>query len=284
MKLTVFGEVLWDIFGEEKKIGGAAFNFAAHAARLGAEVRFVSAVGRDSLGDEALAASEALRIPTADVARVAEPTGYCQVTLRDGIPSYDLVRGVAYDAIPLPEPVPAEADAFYFGTLAQRAEQSAETLKTLLKGSYREVFFDINIRQNYYSEQMIDEALRASTVFKVSREEIGVLGIPGTPEEICPRLAEKYPNLRVIIVTLDADGSLAWERKSGKIFRSPTPHTTVVSTVGAGDSFSGCWLVNYLLGRPVEDCLRRATLLSDYVCSQLGAVPEYPKELMEKLI
>ena len=280
MKFTVFGEILWDIFGEEKKIGGAAFNFAAHAGKLGYDVDFVSAVGADALGDEAVEASEALGIPTGNIQRVAQKTGYCQVTLREGMPSYDLVRGVAYDNIPVPENASMEGDVFYFGTLAQRAEASRKTLEAYLKGQYREVFFDINIRQNYYSAEMIDKSLKASTIFKVSREEIGVLGIPGTPEEICPVLAKRYPNLRIIVVTLDADGSLAYEVSSGKIFYSPKPHCQVVSTVGAGDSFSACFAANYIAGADMETCLRKATMLSSFVVTQLGACPDYPKELL----
>ena len=189
MKLTVFGEILWDVFDQEKKIGGAPFNFAAHAVRQGADVRLISAVGQDELGDEALRACKKLNVPTDAIARLANyPTGKCQVTLNDGMPVYDLSGDYAYDHIPLPEDTlpedlfPAdtlqeESSAIYFGTLAQRGKESRETLQSILskKDLVDEVFFDINIRQHYYDDALIDESIRAATILKVSREEIGVL-------------------------------------------------------------------------------------------------------------
>ena len=184
MKIIVFGEILWDIFGDEKTIGGAPFNFGAHCAKLGMEALMVSAVGDDELGRDALSEAEKLGLSVSGIPTVEEKTGRCLVTLHNGIPQYDLIENVAYDNIPFPEVLCLKADAFYFGTLAQRGERSKETLQKLLNGSYDEVFFDINIRQNYYSPEMIDASLRKTTIFKISSEEIGVLCIEGTPEEI----------------------------------------------------------------------------------------------------
>lgn len=284
MKLTVFGEILWDVFGDDKKIGGAPFNFGAHCKRLGLDVDIVSAVGDDELGKEAVNEAKALGVNVKNIQTVPFETGHCLVTLNNGTPSYNLVQNVAYDNIPLPEKDCFKADAFYFGTLAQRSENSQKTLDELLKGDYKEVFFDINIRQHYYSSEMIDESLKKTTIFKISREEIGVLGIEGTPEEICNVLADKYKNLKLILVTLDKDGSFLYETSSKKVTYSPKPTSAVVSTVGAGDSFSACFLSNYLNGIHAEECLIRATLLSDYVVTQLGAIPDYPSELKKKII
>lgn len=283
MQITVFGEILWDVFGDEKKIGGAPFNFGAHCAKLGMDVQLVSAVGDDELGREAVSAARALGVGTENVPVVDFPTGHCLVTLHDGTPSYHLVENVAYDNVPMPQNTVCKADAFYFGTLAQRGVKSARTLANLLAGDYKEVFFDINIRQHYYSADMIDASLKQTSIFKISREEIGVLGIDGAPEEICREICKKYGNLKLMIVTLDADGSLLYDAATGEILYSPKPVSKVVSTVGAGDSFSACFLCNYLCGVAPAECLKRATLLSDYVVTQLGAVPAYPTELQEKI-
>ncbi len=284
MKLTVFGEILWDIFGDEKKIGGAPFNFGAHCAKLGFDVDVISAVGNDSLGIGAVNAAKEIGVNTKNIQTVDFETGHCLVTLNNGTPSYNLVQGVAYDNIPLPDESCFTADAFYFGTLAQRNKESQETLKALLKGTYKEVFFDINIRQHYYNDEMIDFSLKNTTIFKISREEIGVLGISGTPEDICRILGKKYKNLKLILVTLDKDGSLLYDVLRDKIIYSPKPVSKVVSTVGAGDSFSACFLSNYLSGISVEECLVRATLLSDFVVTQLGAIPDYPNDLKAKIM
>lgn len=284
MKLTVFGEILWDLFDDDKKIGGAPFNFGAHCAKLGHDVHVVSAVGDDELGLLAVNEAEKLNVNTDNILVVPFKTGRCIVTLNNGTPSYNLVKDVAYDNIPLPDKSCFTADAFYFGTLAQRSENSQNTLKELLKGNYREVFFDINIRQNYFSDEMIDTSLKATTIFKISREEIGVLKIDGTNEEICKKLKEKYPNLKLIIVTLDCDGAFVYDAKNDKFYYSKKPNVKVVSTVGAGDSFSACFLSNFLAGVDIEECLNRASLLSEYVVTQLGAIPDYPAKLQKKIL
>lgn len=288
MKLLVFGEILWDIIGEEAKIGGAPFNFAAHAARLGAEASVISAVGEDDLGSEALRLAKSFGVNCDGVAVLpGVPTGRCLVTLKDGTPSYDLVRGVAYDCIPMPT-LPLKADAFYFGSLAMRDGRSERTLRTLLaEGEYGEVFFDVNIRQNYYTAEKIAYGLSHCTVFKVSREEIGtlsLLGIEGDEIECCRKLRTMFGNLRTIIVTLDKDGALAYDCRSDKAVYAPVQVCPVVSTVGAGDSFSACYLVNTLAGFSAPECLRRASLLAGYVVTQLGAIPDYPEELRANII
>jgi len=287
MKLRVFGEILWDIFGEDKRIGGAPFNFAAHSAALGANVEMISAVGRDELGDEALKIAAGYGMDTANIAVLdGVETGCCIVTLKDGQPSYNLKQGVAYDMIPEPAGE-ARADAFYFGTLAARSEISRKTLEKLLdNGKYGEIFFDINIRQKFYSKELIDWSLNRCTVLKISEEEIGVLellGIGGSVIECARQLAEQYGNLKYVIVTLGKAGSVLFDCRNGKMYLSPKPSGEPVSAVGAGDSFSACFLCSMLAGRTPEECLAGATELADYVVSQLGAIPELPAELAQKL-
>lgn len=283
MNITVFGEVLWDVFASDKKIGGAPFNFAAHVCRLGGNAALVSAVGYDELGADALNEIKRLGVDAAPVAVCDKPTGYCAVTLKDGTPEYDLVKNTAYDFIPLPQEKYFRADALYFGTLAQRGEFSRKTLKKLLSGTYGEVFFDINIRGDFYSDEIIRDSLSASTILKISREEIGVLGIKGDNETICRRLKMIYPKLKLIIVTLDCDGAFVFSCAEEKFTYAKKPSVTPVSTVGAGDSFSACFLYNYLSGASVEECLDRASNLAGFVVTQLGAIPEYPAELLSAI-
>ena len=291
MKFTVFGEILWDVFGREKKIGGAPFNFAAHAVKMGAEVCFISAVGDDELGNEALKECASLGIGTGNIQIPDKPTGCAVVTLDNGTPRYDLVRGAAYDNILWPTENgsaagngdPLAADVFYFGTLAQRDPVSRESLKKILeRNSFKEIFFDINIRQDYYSDEIINDSLKRATILKISREEIGVLKIAGSPEEICPAVMEKYPNLKFIIVTLDSDGSFVYTG-DGHVIRSPKPKCNVVSTVGAGDSFSAGFMVSLMNGHSVEKCLETATAISTFVCEHQEAIPEYTELLVKNL-
>lgn len=280
MKIVVFGEILWDVFEDEKKIGGAPFNFAAHAAREGAEVCLISAVGNDPLGDEALKACEKLNVPVDCITRVEQQTGRCMVHLENGTPVYDLSGDMAYDHITIPEDLCIDAGTtLYFGTLAQRSSDSHDALRRLLdrRESFQEVFLDINIRQDYYSSELIEESIAASTILKISREEIGVLNIEGEPVDICRELMRRYPGLKMIIVTLDSDGAFVYDR-SGTVIQSAKPDCNVVSTVGAGDSFSAAFLVNYLAGHSTEVCLERANSLAGFVCEHLEAVPQYPMD------
>ena len=278
MRLTVFGEILWDIFGGERKIGGAPFNLAAHAARLGAEVDLISAVGKDENGSAALDECRRLGLDCTNIAVIDKPTGYCMVTLKDGTPDYDLVPDTAYDNIPMPL-VSKDADVFYFGTLAQREDCSRQTLKNLLE-MYRgkEIFLDVNIRQHYYTDQLLDDSLKAATILKISREEAGVFGIPGHPEEICAKLLGRYPGIKLIIMTLDSDGAFVCPR-GGSIIYSSKPCCRVVSTVGAGDSFSAGFLVCFMRGEPLDACIEKAVKLSGFVCEHTGAIPEYDRNI-----
>ena len=287
-----FGEVLWDLFPDSRVIGGAPFNFAAHLSKLGATVTFVSAVGQDELGEAAAEQVRAMGMEDTCVSRLPDyVTGFCKVTLKDGTPSYDLKRDVAYDHIPFPAMAPKQVDALYCGTLASRMEDSFETLKKLLRQvQAKEVFFDVNIRGNDWSAELLRQVLPFTTVLKFSREEASVLaealGLPteGDPcLSMCKSLANTYKNLRQILVTLDKDGSFVYLTQDGSVLPSPKPHSKAISTVGAGDSFSACYVYNLLTGADTETCIRRATALSDYVVTQLGAVPEYPAELIAQI-
>lgn len=287
-----FGEILWDLFPDTSVIGGAPFNFAAHLAKLGADVSFVSAVGTDELGEKAIACMESLGIKSDCTSRLPSyKTGYCKVTLQDGTPSYDLAWNVAYDHIPVPAALPESVDAVYFGTLASRATESFLNLFLLIDlVKTKEVFFDVNIRGNDWSPMLIMALMAQSTILKFSREESPVLadafGLQNEDDlcmAICRLLSENCPNLKQILVTLDKDGAFVFDTKTKQATYAPKPQNKVVSTVGAGDSFSACYVYNYLEGCDIPTCLARASALSDYVVTQLGAVPEYTDELIKQI-
>lgn len=273
MKILSFGEILFDVFESTSIIGGAPFNFSAHVKKLGTEAALISAVGRDALGSRALAEIRKYGIDDAYVAQSDYPTGRCVVTLTQGTPSYEIVKDTAFDFIPFPEN-PQPADAFYFGTLAARSAVSRNTLFRLLDSlRVREVFFDINIRQNFYSNEVLDKGLCNATILKISREEMGVFGNYQV-ETLCAYLTDGHPNIKYILLTLDKDGAYLYDAGQKSGLYSKKPQSKVVSTVGAGDSFSACFMHHYLNGVPVENCLERAIDLSDYVVTKLEAIPD----------
>lgn len=298
MNALIFGEILWDVFPDHRTIGGAPLNFGAHLHRLGCNVTLVSAVGRDALGAESLAAVQALGLSSACVAELDCPTGQAVVTLDEtGTPSYDLVRGVAYDRIPFPDALPhaGHFDAVYFGTLAQRAEESRSTLHRLLAAvQAKTVFCDINIRQNFYNDEILRFCLESATLLKISRDEMDVLAELGVLDQPLTNTAEDarsigrsvrrhYPQLSQLLLTLDADGAAVWDAETDTLHVSDKPNVTVLSTVGGGDSFGACYLRHYLAGMPASVCLSRAVTLSNYVVTQLGAIPDYPSSLCKAL-
>ena len=279
------GELLWDVLPTEKKAGGAPVNFAYHASQSGAEAYALSAIGQDDLGDELMQELAKNRINGDYINRVAYPTGTVQVELKEGIPSYTIIEGVAWDYIPTTQAaidLMKQASAVCFGTLAQRASESRNTLQTLLshvpEDSLR--FFDINIRQHFSSKELIEESLRMANVFKVNDEELVLLRpmfhLEGSDEEVCRWFMNRF-NLRYVILTAGAEYSTIYARTESSTL--PTPKVQVADTVGAGDSFSGAFVAAILAGKSLREAHQQAVKVAAFVCTQHGAWPEYPKDL-----
>ena len=292
MKIVSFGEILFDVFVHTSVVGGAPFNFVAHACAQGAEGYLVTAIGDDELGKDALREMEKRGVRTSLVTVSSLPTGRCLVLLaEDGTPTYELVTG-AYDETALTPDVDKVIeggyDALYYGTLAQRGEAARRALDALISlGGYKEVFFDINIRQDYYSKEIIERGMKNATMVKFSREEAWVFDeldiCKEKGEALCRCLAKKY-DLRQVIMTLDADGALVYIAEHDEFFYSEKPRASVVSTVGAGDSFSATYLCSYLRGDDAPTSLRRATAVASFVVEHMEAIPEYTEKLKKLLL
>lgn len=288
MKILAFGEILWDEFVSpmgnitDRKIGGAPFNFAAHCAKNGAESYIMTALGEDGNGFDALKEVKRLSIGTDFISVLPQyPTGVCRVTLKEGLPSYELVSQVAYDHIPVTA-VPQDFDALYMGTLALRSRESENSFNRLIDSvAPKEILFDVNFRGDFYSKKMVCELLGHATVLKISDEEIGFFG-KESREEVCKSLSEKFQRLKYICLTLGKDGALVFDCKNRLFYTSEKPKSKAVSTVGAGDSFAAAFLVSLLSGLPVKACLDRAIALSDFVVTQTEAIPDYDPETLFK--
>lgn len=284
MKLLVFGEVLFDIYGEEKYIGGAPLNFSAHSSRAGAEVFLASCLGRDTLGDIALQKIRDYGIDTRYIhCSEKYSTGVCNVTLNEyGVPQYELAQNTAYDNIPFNEDIENVCfDGFYFGTLALRNTYNRETVRRIINsGSLSEIFVDINVRRPFCDKESILIGLNNATVLKISDEELPY--IMNEVFEICEcdietavkMISEKFSQIKIIIVTCGVNGSVAYDLNNNKCFRCDAVKTKVVSTVGAGDSFSAAFFVRYLNKCGIDECLQYASQVSAYVVSKKDAIPD----------
>ena len=268
--VMAFGEILWDIIDGVPHIGGAPFNFAAHVAKCGLTSSIVSSVGNDDLGHRAKERVAALGVDGALVSvHPTLPTGTVNVTLENGIPSYEIVKPVAWDEIRADVTLLPPPRAFYFGSLAQRSSVSSETLARLLEAfSSSLVFFDVNLRQKFWSKKLIEECLGRTDILKVNDEERATLGFSAE------RLFASYPRLKTLIETRGADGCAVWSRE-GEAFTSPAiPDGPVVDTVGAGDSFSAAFLAAVLNGRDLRTAAEEGNRRAGKVAARSGAIPE----------
>lgn len=274
------GELLWDVFPTGKRAGGAPVNFVYHAAQAGAEGCAVSAVGDDKLGREILQELKNSGI-RGIISTVPYSTGRVLVELKDGIPSYTIVENVAWDHLPLtPEALAAvsRADAVCFGTLSLRSTHTRDTVKKLLAATPQTAlrFFDINLRQSYYSKELVEDLLAFANVFKLNDEELAVLrelfGLTGSDEEVCRALVRRY-QLRYLIFTAGDKYSIIYT--PDEVSHMDTPRVDVVDTVGAGDSFSGAFVCAVLSGKTLRQAHESAVQTAAFVCTRAGAWPAY---------
>ena len=290
MKRTIvgLGEALWDCLPEGKKLGGAPANFAYHAGQFGFDTLAVSALGEDALGDETIGALEEHKLNYL-MPRIPYPTGTVQVTLDEqGIPTYNIREGVAWDNIPFTDEIEKVANncrAVCFGSLAQRSVVSRETIGKFLDATpaYCVKIFDINLRQSFYTKEIIEQSMRRCNILKINDEELVVVsrmfGLPDLDEEKrCKQLISDY-NLDILVLTCGTNGSYVFT--ADKSYYQPTPKVQVADTVGAGDSFTGSFCAALLKGMPIHEAHALAVKVSAFVCTQNGAMPELPRDLIE---
>lgn len=286
------GEALWDVLPEGKKIGGAPANFAYHVSQFGFDSRVVSAVGNDELGDEIMSVFKEKKLNT-QIERVDYPTGTVQVTLdAEGVPCYEIKEGVAWDNIPFTDELKRLAlntRAVCFGSLAQRNEASRATINRFLDtmpeidGQLK--IFDINLRQDFYTKEVLRDSFQRCNVLKINDEELVTIsrmfGYPGIDlQDKCWILLAKY-DLKMLILTCGVNGSYVFT--PGHVSFVETPKVTVADTVGAGDSFTAAFVSAILRGLSVSEAHKLAVNVSAYVCAQNGAMPILPDNFITKL-
>ena len=281
-KIMSLGEVLWDRFPEGEQFGGAPANFACHAAILGGDVSMVSAVGDDSHGRSAINILEGYGINTGLVQVVSDAaTGTVGVAVdADGKPIFTIHEGSAWDQLAWNMELgtqASKADAVYFGTLGQRSEVSRTTIRQTLRVAFNVPrVLDINLRPPFFDETLIRESVEFASILKLSDEELanvsdacGVESGGSTKLQLGQIL--KQQNLDLVIMTRGADGAML--ATPDGIVEQPGIPTTVVDTVGAGDSFTAAFLLGLLRGEYHEDNLRNACAVAAGVCAHAGAVP-----------
>lgn len=286
--IVAIGEILWDVFPDGPRFGGAPANFACHAAGLGARTAIVSAVGADELGRAALDELSQRSIDTEGVQTISgRPTGSVLVTVdATGKASFEFRQDIAWDHLAWNESLAAlaaQAAAVCFGTLAQRSPVSSHTIQQFVKATTPACLrvFDVNLRPPYYEDEIIRRSLDLASVFKLNDDELPIIakmyGLNGSDSEIIARLGREC-ELEVVALTRGSRGALLW-RNTGDVSDVPGIPTEVRDTVGAGDAFTAALTIGLLRGRSLEEINRQACRVAAYVCSQSGAAPRLPAEL-----
>jgi fructokinase len=287
LNVAGIGELLWDVFPTHKRLGGAPANFAYHCKQLGAVACPVSCVGADPLGKEIREDLDKLDVNTRFVFESTEyPTGTVEVVLDAGKPTYNIKEEVAWDHIPCPDDLKAFAetlDAVCFGTLSQRSGESRGSIRSFLQNIPDSALkiFDVNLRQAFFSKQLIGESLELASVLKLSDEELPVLAgyydLNGEPKDQLSQLREQF-DLQAIAYTRGPDGSLLLSEDELDDFSGC--EGKAVDSVGAGDSYTAAMCMGLLQGWPLSRVNLFANEVSTFVCMQKGATPVLPAHLV----
>lgn len=273
------GELLWDMLPDGKELGGAPANFAYHANFFGANSTIISALGNDESGKEIRDLLKKRNLEYS-INIVNYPTGWVSVKLDKGIPNYVIHENVAWDFIALKEeviPVLQKADAICFGTLSQRSEESFETIQEAIKLVPKTALkvLDINLRQSYYTKNIIEASLKCANVVKLNDEELVILSemfhLSTGQDEACRQLLNQF-NLKLLTLTKGGEGSVLY--MPNEISSYPTPKVTVVDTIGAGDSFTAAMVMGLLNGKPLKQIHKEASEHAAKVCASKGATPK----------
>ncbi len=288
-KIACYGEILWDVFPDLKRLGGAPLNVALRLHSFGAEVTMISAVGKDALGDEALTAIEATNLDTSFIQKVANPTGQVTVTLDvKGSASYDIEAGAAWDEIKATDDAlkaVKEADALVIGSLAFRESHNLQAIESLIEiASY--TIFDLNLRAPHYDLEIVVGLMEAADMIKLNDEEMELvviaMGIEG--ETLADELKQlsAMTETPTICVTMGADGALLYHK--GGVHEQIGFPAKVVDTVGAGDSFLATLVYGLLTNETPEDALEVACAVGSLVASKAGANCEVHPEEIDALL
>ena len=288
------GEVLWDLLLTGPQLGGAPANFAYHAHALGAEAQVITRVGKDDYGREIIRRFHEMGLPETGV-QIDEtaPTGTAKVALSgDGLAHFTIQENVAWDSMAVTDEAVAvarRADAICFGSLGQRCEASRNTIQYLVAATPPDALrvFDINMRQQFYSSDVVEKSFRLANVLKLNDDELprlaDMFSLTGSTEDQIGQLAQTF-SLRLVALTRGPNGSLLYQKDNGEVRWSDCPSRPikVVDTVGAGDSFTAALVLGLLRKMDLDEINTVANEVARYVCSQPGATPALPIEFARR--
>lgn len=279
VKIAAIGEILFDVYPNYKKLGGAPFNFLYHIWKLTGNGKFISSVGKDDEGNEIL---HELQKRNFDVSEIqiddTYPTGLVEVNLDENkVPEFNILENRAYDFISINSnftQIVESSDLFYFGTLAQRNDVTRGTIESLANINTKN-FCDLNIRQNFYNKEIINNSLVNSNVLKLNFEELELvnkllLGDEFQFEKTAFTVTEKF-EIDLLCITLGEKGAYLFKGDEKSHYKESVDK--IVDTVGAGDAYASILAIGYLLGWKLSRINELASKFSAEICTIEGAIP-----------
>lgn len=290
LKAVCFGEVLWDVFGNEKKIGGAPLNVALRMKTLGCEVAVISCVGKDKDGEAIINQVKSLGLETNAIMQTENfATGLVNVTLNErGSASYEINYPSAWDKIVLNDlavKLVEDADVLIYGSLVCRDEVSRKSLEELLQTKVYKVF-DVNLRKPHYSYEILEQLMYSADFIKFNDEELleisATMQSPFTSLEDNMHFVAEKAKVTAMCVTKGKHGALLlWD---GKLYENEGYPVEVADTVGAGDSFLAALITSLLTGKEPQAAIDFACAVGALVAAAPGANPEISHSKIENLM
>ncbi|MBM4170911.1 MAG: carbohydrate kinase [Ignavibacteria bacterium] len=278
-KVTSIGEFLWDIYPDQKRLGGAPFNFIYHIWKLLGTANFISSVGNDPLGNEILAYLNKINFPTKNIhVNKKYPTGIVNVSLNENkIPSFKMKSETCCDYLELDGAdiniIEHETDLLYFGTFSQRNETTRDTIQSLFKYNIK-YFCDLNLRHSFFTKEMIEKSLSVSNVLKMNEEEFdqlcNIFSLNKNLEDAVYTLMKRF-KIELLCITRGENGSTMYDLNSTHEYLAPKAE--VIDTLGAGDAFSAVMCIGYLDNWNIEKINKLSNEFAGEICKIKGAVP-----------
>jgi fructokinase len=280
-KIVAFGEILFDIYADSRNLGGAPLNFIYHINKLTGSGKIISRVGEDELGKEATNFLISKGLLTNAIQLDNEHrTGAANITLDEkGVPNFIIEQNRAYDFINVNGSTAAEIlkdiDCLYFGTLAQRNDVSRNSLHSLFNKPIK-YFCDVNLRQKYYTKEILSDCLKEANVLKLNLDELKIMSDLFINEQFELNATSKKLmsifNIEMLAVTKGTNGSSLFK---GEEVNEHKPQTSkVVDTVGAGDAFASILCLGYLNNWELQKINKLANEFASQICLINGALPK----------
>lgn len=282
-KIVGLGEVLFDVLPTGKMLGGAPANFAYVATQLGNQGIIASRIGDDSNGKEILQLIANKQVDISFLQIDSEKsTGIVNVKLENGQPNYEIVENVAWDVLELSDDwkeLAETCDAVCFGSLAQRNLVSRSTIQSFVSLTNPNCLrvFDVNLRQNYYSKEILETSLNLANIVKMNHEELPIIvemfDVAGVNQiEQAQNLGQKF-DLNAICITRGGNGSLLVDEQN--FVEDTGVKVEIADTIGAGDAFTAAMTNGILRNWDLKKINAEANKIGAFVASKTGAMPEF---------